>query len=295
MVMPHGVAVRSWQRDAIDPIVQQAHISGVKTKPYIEVRALSRGIALLTELNRLGHARASALARVAGVDRTTAYRMLATLKHLGLVAQRDSDDEYVLDGNVRSLSDGYSHRDHLTRCVSLHLGTLFQQVLWPTDFATFEQNAMVIRETTHRFSPYSVHRAMIGRQRPLFASALGRAFLAGASPTQRDAVIEMAKSADPAPLGLTSPALLDETVSSLIGDFAARGYAWSAGETESHISAIALPIRGPVFGIVGARGAINVLFFGSAMSVEQAADRFLAPLRACINRIEADMATDAFA
>jgi IclR family mhp operon transcriptional activator len=255
-------------------------------KPYVEVRALTRGINLLLELNRLGSGRPSMLARATGIDRTTTYRLLTTLEKLNLVTQRPSDDAFVLAASVRNLSDGYNDRDHLTRCAALHLGGLFQQVLWPTDFATFDGTSMVIRETTHRFSPYSVHRGMVGRSRPLFASALGRAFLAGASQAQRAAVIEIARGADGEANKVPPPALLDATMARMLEDFALHGYASSTGETEAHISAIALPIRGPD----GARGAINVVFFRSAMTTAEAAKRFLTPLQECIAKIEADMA-----
>lgn len=257
-------------------------------KPYVEVRALSRGLALLLELNKVGHARVAALARAVAIDRTTTYRLLATLEAPGLVVRRSSDDEYVLAPGVRNLSHGYVHRDHLTRCATQNLGSLFQKVQWPTDFAVFEQGLMVIRETTHRFSPYSIHRNIIGKSRTLFTSALGRAFLAGANEDQRATVLEIAKGAGGQTLGLGNPALIPESLSLLLKDFEARTYAWSVGETEQHISAIALPI------VVHGRalGAINMVFFRSAMSVEFAAERFLEPLKACIDQIEAEMTID---
>lgn len=258
------------------------------TKPYAEVRALSRGIALLVELNRVGHARASSLASAASIDRTTTYRLLATLERLGLVAHRPSDNEFVLAANVRTLSEGFVHRDLLTRIAGQHLGILFQKVLWPTDFAVFEHGAMVIRDTTHRFSPYSVHRAVIGHRRPMFASALGRAFLAGASPAQRQSIVEIARGGGGKTLGLASPAMLDNATKQLMTDFEMHGYSWSVGETEPHISALALPIRGPA----GARGAINLVFFRSAMTVVQAAERFVDAMRACVAGIEAEMARE---
>jgi IclR family mhp operon transcriptional activator len=257
-------------------------------RPYVEVRALSRGIALLMELNRVGSARASALAKATGIDRTTAYRLLATLEKLDLVTRRSEDDAFVLAPGARNLSNGYNDRDHLTRCAARHLGGLFQQVLWPTDFATFEGTSMVIRETTHRFSPYSVHRGMVGRTRPLFTSALGRAFLAGASETQRAAVIEIARQSDPESNKVPPPALLESTLTRILQEFTANDYASSTGETEPHISAIALPVRGPD----GARGAINVVFFRTAMTTAEAASRFLEPLRDCICNIEHEMAQD---
>lgn len=254
-------------------------------KPYVEVRALRRGLELLLALNRIGSARASLLAKMTGIDRTTTYRMLATLEAMGLVEQRQSNDEYGLAAHVRDLSDGYSERDHLTRIAANRLGMLFPKVLWPTDFATFEKNVMVIRETTHKFSPYSVHRKMIGRVRPLFASALGRAFLAGASAEQREQVVEIALRSAASDGGLPPAGTINGTMDKLLRDFARDGYASSVGETEAQFSAIALPV------IAAAQvvGSVNVVFFRSAMTPAEAAERFLAPLRECVEGLGSDL------
>jgi IclR family mhp operon transcriptional activator len=256
--------------------------------PYREVRALSRGVALIGALNRSGPARPAELAAAVGIDRTTTYRLLATLERLGLIAQRPSDGAFFLTASVRGLSDGFVERDALTQCVALQMGALFQQVVWPSDFATFEQGSMLIRESTHRFSPYSVHRATIGRKRGLLTTALGRAFLAGASDAQRAAVMEIARGAgvESEDGAIVDGSSIQDSVTRAVRDYQARGYAVSVGETEPHISAIALPIAGPA----GALGAINIVFFRSAMSTTEAAKRYLTPLRTCVQRIEMTMA-----
>lgn len=254
------------------------------SKPYAEVQALVRGIALLTELNKVGHARASELARVTGIDRTTTYRLLATLENLGLVAQRLADNQFVLAPDVRTLSNGFIERDELAQIVSLHLGSLFQKVAWPSDFATFDFGSMVIQDTTHHFSPYSVHRAMVGRSRPLFASAMGRAFIAGCSEEQRKMVVQIARSAQPEELGLSSSSLIDPTVDHIVAEFDRLGFASSVGETESHISAIALPIRTEEWAL----GSINIVFFRSVMSPNDAAERYLPYLQNCVDAITWD-------
>lgn len=252
--------------------------------PYRPVRALNRGLAILQELNRLGAARPSGLAQATGLDRTTTYRLLATLEEAGLVRISASSDEYVLTERVRTLSEGFTERDRTTQIVTAHLGTLFQKVLWPTDFATFERGAMVIRETTHRFSPYSVHRAMVGQPRPLLTSALGRAALAGASEAERSMMLEIFRAA--VPDAVTSASRLEDEVSYLLSDYARRGYGWSVGGSDGRISAIGVPVRTGT----GAAAAINLVFFRTAMSIETAAERFLEALKLCVTKIEADLA-----
>jgi len=156
--------------------------------------------------------------------------------------------------------------------------------MWPSDFATFEGGWMVIRETTHRFSPYSVHRAMVGRRRPLLDTAMGRAVLAGADEARREEMLEIALRHGTLAEGSGA---VGERVALLLSDYATRGYAWAVGGADRRISAIALPLCGPGHVI----GSINVLFFSSAISVEQAADRFLPLLSARIATIEQRLRT----
>jgi IclR family mhp operon transcriptional activator len=186
----------------------------------------------------------------------------------------------VLLPAVRNLSEGLTRSDKASRIVAEELFELLPHVLWPTDFATFERGWMVIRETTHRFSPYSVHRAMVGRRRPLIESALGRAMLVGAESTHRQEMLAIAQST-----GATDMPdhRIKEAMRSLIEDYSRRGYTWAVDGAEQGISAIALPVK--VSG--SALGSVNLLFFTSAMTVETAASRFLPSLRRAVTTISA--------
>lgn len=256
----------------------------VADQKYTHVRALERGLRLLVALNEAGRSDPATLARIADIDRTTAYRLLETLEGLGYVSRSQSDGKYVLLPAVRNLSEGHTRFDKASRIVAEELFDLLPQVLWPTDYATFERGWMVIRETTHRFSPYSVHRAMVGRRRPLIESALGRAMLAGAEQSQRQEMLTIAKSA-----GATDMAddRIEDAMVSLTEDYARRGYAWAVDGAEQGISAIALPVK--VSGSV--LGSVNVLFFTSAMAIEMAAERFLPSLRNAVTVIGSRLRT----
>ncbi len=71
------------------------------------------------------------------------------------------------------------------------LGELLREVQWPTDITTLDVDAMVVRETTHRFSRLSFHRAMVGRRLPLLLTASGLTWLAFAPDAERDAIVSM--------------------------------------------------------------------------------------------------------
>ncbi len=247
---------------------------------YAHVRALDRGLRLLVALNEAGRSDPAALARIAEIDRTTAYRLLETLEGLGYVSRSQSDGKYVLLPTVRNLSEGLTRSDKASRIVAEELFELLPHVLWPTDYATFERGWMVIRETTHRFSPYSVHRAMVGRRRPLIESALGRAMLAGAEPLHREEMLAIAQSARATDL---PEHRIKEAISSLFEDYSRRGYAWAVDGAEQGISAIALPVKVSE----SVLGSVNLLFFTSAMAIETAAERFLPSLRTAVAVISA--------
>lgn len=252
---------------------------------YKPVRALEKGLDLLVELNRRGRAKPAELARDTGIDRTTVYRLLETLIARGLVEKSPSDDCYTLRAGVRQLSEGFTAADATARLVAPELGRLLPKVLWPSDFAAFERGWMVIRETTHRYSPFSVHRAMVGRMRPFLRSAMGRAVLAAADPVERAAMVEIALRVHAVDPREARPAAIEAAVA----DFTQRGYAASVGGSEDHISAIALPVHGPR----GVVGAINVVFFRSALSPEVAAERYLPALSETVRAVEDRLAREA--
>lgn len=250
--------------------------------PYRPIRALQRGLVILEALNLVGRARPSELAQATGLDRTTVYRILATLQQQGMVAASESDDTYVLMSRVRRLSDGFTDQDAVTRVVAPALGRLLPDVLWPSDYATFVDGRMVIQETSHRYSAFSIHRQMVGRARPVLNSALGRAVLAACTPAARATLLEVICAHNPEEAEAAgSPALVNR----LVEDFAKLGYAWSIGGTEARISAIALPV------VVGERvfGAVNVVFFRSALTVDEAARRYLPALARTVDDIAAQL------
>src|SRR5713101_3153161 len=155
------------------------------------VRSLSRGLALIRELNVTGPSSVQHLAIRTGMNRTTCYRLLETLRQDGLVTPDEQNGLFGLTARVRMLSEGVSTRDLSSQAALPPMFALLNEVSWPSDFAVFELGSMVIRESTHSFSPFSIHRSMVGRTRPLVRSALGQAILSAASPALRREMLEI--------------------------------------------------------------------------------------------------------
>jgi IclR family mhp operon transcriptional activator len=193
-----------------------------------------------------------------------------------MVACSDGDGSWYLAQGVRRLAEGYVENDRLLHIAARELARLLPLVRWPSDFAIFDQGSMVIEETTHGLSPFSIHRNVIGRRRSLYRSALGKSALLAAEKGDREMMIDLAKSFE-------NEALPDPRfVERLHADFVDRGYTWSIGGSEERISAIAVPVHGMERVI----GAVNIIFFRSASTPEKIADLYLDHLKDCAARIE---------
>jgi IclR family mhp operon transcriptional activator len=99
------------------------------------VRALSRGLVLIGELNASGPSNAVQLAKRTGINRTTCYRLLDTLREDGYVTFDETNALFGLTPPVRTLSEGVSSRDLSSQAALPAMFNLLDEVSWPSDFA----------------------------------------------------------------------------------------------------------------------------------------------------------------
>lgn len=260
------------------------------TASYRHVQGLSRGLLLLHELSRSpkGWATIVELSAKTGLHRTTVRRMLETLQTEGYVRRSRSDDSYRLSQKIRQLSDGFTDDEWISEVANPVLGELLQKLVWPSDLCTLDGDCMLVRETTHRFSPLSFHRAMIRQRMPLLLTASGRVYLAFCDPEQREQILGLLASGTDAQAALArNRALVDP----LLQRIRSQGYATNDGEwsAQQQISAIAVPVlfqNKPL-------ATISVVFLRKAMTVQDAARRYLPELQAAIAKIEDRLNSDA--
>src|ERR1700743_1354935 len=163
-------------------------VSRESTRP---IRALNRGLDVLTELNRLERAAINTLASAVGLPRTTTYRILETLRLAGYVDRDAHDDCYRPTIMVRALSDGFDDEALVAHIAKPLLASLGAQIVWPVAIATPSGSTMMIRETTDRDSPLALERFSAGVRVPMLGSVAGRAYLAFCPSAQRDALLEL--------------------------------------------------------------------------------------------------------
>lgn len=250
---------------------------------YRHVQGLSRGLAILHALNRSpgGWATIGELSEKTGLHRTTVRRMLETLQSEGYVRRSASDDSYRLNHKVRQLSDGFTDDEWISEIASPVLGELLQKLVWPSDLCTVDGDSVVIRETTHRFSPLSFHRAMTWQRLPLVFTAAGRAYLAFCGEEERRELLQLLVAGNDDQAAFARNRVL---VNNLLEKVRQQGYATNEGEwnRESKVSAIAVPI----FHNDHVLATINVVFLKKAVSLPEAAEKYLPDLRAAVRKIE---------
>ena len=257
---------------------------------YRPVQGLSRGLAILREisLSANGWASIADLSIATGLHRTTVRRMLETLQAEGYVRRSASDDSYRLNLKVRQLSDGFTDDEWISEIANPVLGELLQSVVWPSDLSTLDGDCMIVRETTHRFSPLSFHRAMIRQRMPVLLTAAGRAYLAHCSAEERQQILGLLAAGSDQQASLArNHALVDQ----MLDKVRQQGYAGNEGEwqEQAKISAIALPIRHQERVLA----SINIVFLKKAISVGEAAQRYLPNLQAAVAKIESRLAAPA--
>lgn len=247
---------------------------------YEPVRALQRGLAVLQALNRCDGLRPQQIARMVGIPRPTVYRLLETLEGLDFVRRSPSDDTWHLTLLVRSLSDGFVDEVWIRQCAMPVMETLGRQVLWPIDLHTAHADRMVVRESTHANSPFSIDHGMVGADLPMLLTSSGRAYLAFCPVDERDAVLERLRCSGRED---DARAADSEHVAQLLAQTRAQGFGGRTRDYRSHTNSLSVPIR------VDDRvlAVLTVIWIASALPFEEGVKQLLHPMQGAAREIAA--------
>jgi len=243
--------------------------------------ALSKGIDVLTYLNEARTDSAQNIATRLGMSRPTACRILATLEDCGIVARERHSNIFKIARGARSLNSGLTDENWALWIAGLVIYELQDEILWPTDLATHENGEMVIRESTHSLSPYSIESRMVGSRFPLLNGSLGRAYISFCPDAEREEILfYMQKSAS-----AKGRAFSVERVHRMIEHTRARGFGSRQPKKRIRSASIAVPVR------FGGRviACVDVIWIASAIEFESAVRMFLPPLIRAQKRIEHEL------
>jgi IclR family mhp operon transcriptional activator len=244
------------------------------------IRALNRGLDVLTQLNRLERAAINTLANAVDLPRTTTYRILETLRLAGYVERDPHDDCYRPTIMVRALSDGFDDEAMVAHIAKPHIASLCAAIVWPVAVATPSGAAMMIRETTDRQSPLALEQYGAGVRVPMLSSAAGRAYLAFCSPQQREALLELlARSSLPEDRLARSRSEVER----LLNETRTQGFGMAQrARRVSEETSLAIPVRAKDRVLA----TISVRYAATAVPLRTAVEQFLPKIRDVALKIE---------
>ena len=254
----------------------------------VPIRAISRGIAVLSTINRNGPVTMMEIARAVDIPYPTACRFVQTLLHEGLVEKEPARKRYRVTSLVQTLSTGFQAEDELVSAARGPIEALCHDVGWPITIATRVGTRMMVRDSTHKMTALTFSNYYPGYTLPLAECASGKVYLAFCGEDEREAVIEGWKATDnqAASMGLllmSDDYLLNKIRTDRYALQVRNAYSADPGKTSS----IAVPL---LDGDNALLGALVLVYFASAMKPEEAVERYLSALQDTARAIAASPA-----
>jgi DNA-binding IclR family transcriptional regulator len=214
------------------------------------VQSVQRAAALLEAIaDSPEHQTAPDLAERCGLNRSTAWRILATLEAEGLVARDPATNRYSIGAAIYRLAGAPS--ESLPRLARPHLEDLSRRTGETVSLAVPRGLQLVYVDQVQ--APHVMTADWLGRAVPLHATSTGKAMLAWLPPEELDPAVErpLARFTDSTITDLAR--LRDE-----LDRVRRRGFAVSRGELEAALWGASAPVldrRGRAAAVVSVWGA----------------------------------------
>ena len=246
---------------------------------YKPVNAVVRALDLLLALNRRPMSTVDQLHRETLLPKPTVVRLLETLVHRGLVRRGARHGSYQLSALVGSLSSGYHSEAMIVEASGSIAVRLTKEIKWPVAVATLDLDAMLVQYSTIPYSPISPYHSVLNRRFSMVRNSLGRAYLAYCSQTERDIILDLViRSADEDDAHI---ARNRDAIRRIVSETRARGYAVRDYNFQPESNSIAVPI----FDGDSVVASMSVTWYRSALTVGEAAQRYVAKLNAAAKEI----------
>lgn len=214
------------------------------------IQSLDRAVALLEAITaNPGGSSAPELAQECAINRATAWRLLATLEHHGLVDRDPHTHRYSVGFTISRMATSAS-LDGLVRRAHQHLERLSEATGETANLAVPQRLGLTyVDEVT---PPVVLSARWLGQQVPMHATSAGKTFLAWLTENEAEAMLASPLAEYTDTTHTDHGALRKE-----LANIHARGYGVGIGELETRVNGVAAPIldeRGHPFGIVSVWG-----------------------------------------
>ncbi|MCC6944568.1 MAG: IclR family transcriptional regulator [Thermomicrobiales bacterium] len=190
------------------------------------------------------------LARLTGIDRSTAHRILAALSSEQMVARVDRNGTYQLGSGLAALGLVAANRLDLRHVARPHLEALHARCDETVNLGLLEKDSILyidMIESSHGLRM----AASIGTRDSLVVTALGKAILAQMPPERRTQMLEQLPLVSRTPYSIQSRDELRAAVETA----RVQGYALDNQENEIGACCVGAAITGPSGEVIGAVSA----------------------------------------
>lgn len=210
------------------------------------LQSVDRAVTVMEFLARRGWSGVTEISRELDIHKSTAYRLLTTLRDRGLVEQDAATEKYRLGFGMVLLARAVSADLDILRCARPACELLSERTKETVTIAVLEgDDAVIIHQSLSRASALNVD--WTGRHTPLHATAAGKIFLLYMPEDQLLRVLE-------GPLErFTEHTIVDPAgLRDHVKEIRDAGYGYTVEELETGLNAVGAPIRSSDGAVVGA-------------------------------------------
>ncbi len=201
------------------------------------MQSVDRAITVMELLARRGWSGVTEVSKELGINKSTAYRLLTTLRDRGLVEQDSATEKYRLGFGLVALASSVTADLDVARCSRPVCDRLAEQTRETVTVAVLEGDAAIIlHQSNSRSLALSVDWS--GMHTPLHATAAGKIFLHYMPEDQRRRLLKRSLQGYTEDT-INDPKVLREHIQLDHG----RGYWHTIEELEVGLNAVAAPVR----------------------------------------------------
>lgn len=240
----------------------------------IPIRSVSRFIAVFREINLEGPLSLGEMVQATGIPYPTTSRIVQTMLSHGLIEQVPKTKSYAVAAMAMSLSHGFQPANQLATAARGVIEASTQRIGWPLAVMTRVGTSMVARASTHHLTSLSFSPCPAGSSIPILHSASGHVFLAYASREERACVLDGLQRFEN-----VTPMLSLFREGRPLERIRAEGHATYERNMHSETPGKTSSISVPVLVDDQLHGTLTLVFFASAMPMDEALRRYLDELR----------------